>query len=394
MSLLYTIKGLDSQRYNASVAVAAPEGEVVQFYKENGLNAVAAPELTQLHFSTVAPRYVFMLITWKEIITFIFKRKSCYQRMDNLIAEFKPDIVHLNSMPLSTSALYLKQKNIPFIWHVREPAQTLSPISLRRKIIGKLLRELPKASIFLSDYDRKSWAVKENSNIIPNFIDFNIFNKEINSENIKVKYNIPKNFKILLFAGGLRAVKGIFSLIKALKIVAEKNPNIICIMPGSDYDPPQSFVMSIAKTIGPFINQEPTGLRAIKMINKLKLDRICLRLPYCKDIQNIIAAADIVVFPSTKPHFARPVIEASAMGKAVIASDLPGVRELINNKTGVLVPPGDHILLAEAISNLLNNPELRQTLGENGYDFAKQNFSHTKACENIMSIYDKALGNL
>jgi glycosyltransferase involved in cell wall biosynthesis len=192
--------------------------------------------------------------------------------------------------------------------------------------------------------------------------------------------------------GGLRDIKGIFTLIRALRIVVKEYPDLRCIMPGSDYSPPRSFAMWLARTVGPLFNHAPTGLRAIKMISAFGLEQVCIRLPYRTDIPDIIAASSIVLFPSRKPHFARPVIEASAMGKPVVASALPGVSELIRDgETGTLIPPGNPRALARAIGDLLADPERMRALGNNGYRLAHDNFSRMTACQRIMAIYADAL---
>ncbi len=64
-------------------------------------------------------------------------------------------------------------------------------------------------------------------------------------------------------------------------------------------------------------------------------------IEFRKDIPSIINSSDIIVFPSVVPHFARSIIEAGAMAKPSIASNIGGPDELIiNGETGLLVPPG------------------------------------------------------
>lgn len=108
------------------------------------------------------------------------------------------------------------------------------------------------------------------------------------------------------------------------------------------------------------------------------------------DIPALLAAADVLCFPSTVPHFARPVIEASAMRVPVVASDLGGPQELVlNGETGILVPANDTDALATALLRLIGDPEYRKRLGEAGRRFAKQEFDADTNTSRIIALYDE-----
>ena len=97
--------------------------------------------------------------------------------------------------------------------------------------------------------------------------------------------------------------------------------------------------------------------------------------------------SDILVFPSVRAHFARPIIEASAMGKAVIGSNLGGVKELVENeKTGLLVEPCSASSLQQALQQMIKNPSLRLTYGLNGQDLVRAKFSSGSQVSKIANI--------
>ena len=111
-----------------------------------------------------------------------------------------------------------------------------------------------------------------------------------------------------------------------------------------------------------------------------------------RDVPQLIAATDIIVFPSTVPHFARPVIEASAMAKPVIASDIGGPRELVvPDETGLLIPPDNPEKLATAIVSLLDDPEMMTQMGEKGYQRATNKFDSKVNSERTYAVYDELL---
>ena len=84
-------------------------------------------------------------------------------------------------------------------------------------------------------------------------------------------------------------------------------------------------------------------------------------------IPEMISAMDIVVHTSLREGLARVLPQSLAMGKPCVSFDIDGAPEVvINDKTGYLVETYDNKRLAEAISHLLKNPELRKEMGENG----------------------------
>jgi glycosyltransferase involved in cell wall biosynthesis len=114
----------------------------------------------------------------------------------------------------------------------------------------------------------------------------------------------------------------------------------------------------------------------------------------CKDMPAAYMLADIVVSASTDPEaFGRVAVEASAMGRPVVATDHGGARETVQHQqTGFLVPPGDPIALAHAIEQVLQLlPAERVALGTRGRAFAEQNFSKARMCAATLGVYAELL---
>src|SRR5262249_57484052 len=84
---------------------------------------------------------------------------------------------------------------------------------------------------------------------------------------------------------------------------------------------------------------------------------------YRADVQRVMAALDVVIHASTDPEpFGRVLLEGMAMGKAVIATDLGGPREIIEHGvSGFLVPPGDAVALAAAVETLIADPSVAES---------------------------------
>ncbi len=95
-----------------------------------------------------------------------------------------------------------------------------------------------------------------------------------------------------------------------------------------------------------------------------------------QDVPQILAASDVLVSASRAEPFGRVLIEAMAMGKPVVATRAGGVPEIVDEgRTGLLVDPASSPQLAQAICRLLQDPDLRRRLGNDGQRRAKKRFS-------------------
>jgi len=116
---------------------------------------------------------------------------------------------------------------------------------------------------------------------------------------------------------------------------------------------------------------------------------------HVSDMAAAYLAADIVVSASTQEEaFGRVAAEASAMGRAVIATDHGGAREtVIDGVTGLLVAPGDAQALADALKSLVAaGEEERAGMGARGRAHIAENFTVERMCADTIALYRALLG--
>jgi glycosyltransferase involved in cell wall biosynthesis len=108
-----------------------------------------------------------------------------------------------------------------------------------------------------------------------------------------------------------------------------------------------------------------------------------------EDMAAVYAQAAMVVLPSRYGEgIPKVLIEAAAAGRAIIATDIPGCRDIARNtENGVLVPPGDPAALAAAIAQLAGDPELRRRLGTTGRAIALDGFSDREVAQRTVEVY-------
>jgi glycosyltransferase involved in cell wall biosynthesis len=111
------------------------------------------------------------------------------------------------------------------------------------------------------------------------------------------------------------------------------------------------------------------------------------------DIELMLRKVDVVVLPTYYGEgVPRILIEAAAAGLPLVASDMPGCREIVKHGfNGFLVPPKNPQQLARAIRDLFIDDDLRARMGKHSRELACGNFSQIQVIEQTLRVYDKAL---
>jgi glycosyltransferase involved in cell wall biosynthesis len=108
------------------------------------------------------------------------------------------------------------------------------------------------------------------------------------------------------------------------------------------------------------------------------------------DVPGVTAALDVAVLPSYREAQGLTILEAMALSRPVVASNVGGIPEMIEDGvTGLLVPPGDPVALAAAIVRLLEDHSLADTLGRAGHDLVHDRFCIELMVKAIEEIYDE-----
>ena len=111
------------------------------------------------------------------------------------------------------------------------------------------------------------------------------------------------------------------------------------------------------------------------------------------DMPEVLSGAHIVALPTTYGEgVPKVLIEAASCGRPIVATDVPGCREIVrHNINGLLVPPHDSKALAEAIKKLIKNPELRTIMGVRGPQIVEAEFSEEIVVRQTMAVYERLL---
>jgi len=113
---------------------------------------------------------------------------------------------------------------------------------------------------------------------------------------------------------------------------------------------------------------------------------------HIEDMPEVFAKSNIVVLPSYREGLPKVLLEAASCGRPIVATDVPGCREVVrHNENGLLVPPHDSKALADALKVLIKDPELRAKMGARGREIVETEFSEEIVVRQTMELYKKML---
>jgi N-acetyl-alpha-D-glucosaminyl L-malate synthase BshA len=110
------------------------------------------------------------------------------------------------------------------------------------------------------------------------------------------------------------------------------------------------------------------------------------------DVESVMAAADVALFPSESESFGLAALEAMACGVPVVAARVGGLPEVVDEATGFLHPVGDTAAMAHSVDALLADPERRHRMGEAALARATERFSLGASLEQHERLYAELLG--
>jgi len=114
--------------------------------------------------------------------------------------------------------------------------------------------------------------------------------------------------------------------------------------------------------------------------------------PGSDDIPSVWAHSHIAVLPSYREGLPKALLEAAACGRAMVATDVPGCREIVQaGETGLLVPARDPEALAQAVLTLIKDPDLRRRLGARARHIVRAHFSRQLIIRQTLDLYRESL---
>jgi len=330
------------------------------------------------------------ILNWYYRIIF----KNTLFSLKKLITFYKPDILHVHSSHFYGYYIskIAKKLNIPFIFEVRGFLEdthvglgTLKQGSLQYNNKKKFrLKIIKKADVIITlgramKKELISQGVdKYKIKIVPNGVDTKELHPKPPKISLKEKLNI-KNEKILGYIGSIRRIEGIEILLKAMKVIKKEINDVILLI------------------VGP---GDPIYINELKNISKkLKINN-CVKflgpVPN-SEISDYYSIVDICVIPRLNLRVNQLVtplkpLEVMAMGKVLLVSDLPALRELVKPKiSGDVFEVENSQDLSEKILKYLSDEKTMKQIGKTARKYVVDNYDWAKVIKKYIILYKNLL---
>jgi glycosyltransferase involved in cell wall biosynthesis len=293
--------------------------------------------------------------------------------LDSLLDKIRPDIVH--GQGVGHDGIVASRSKYPSVLTIhgilQEEARHFP--TARRRMRHRMQNQLSKHyciknaknTILISPYvgDYYGSDLRGQHYLIPNPIAPEFFELSRNEEPGRI-----------LFAGRLRALKGVIDLIRALPTIA-KSQDIRLVLAGSLDD--KEYVKQLRS------EAERLHLSDIITFRGILDDRA---------LRNEFSKAAVLVLPSYQETAPMVIQEAMASAVPVVASNVGGTRyQLTNNETGFIVDPGDVSALTDRLALLLSDESMRKSFGAAAKIRAREEYSAEKVALTTLDVYKQII---
>jgi len=289
-----------------------------------------------------------------------------YRRLKQVLAEFQPDIVLIGTMQQATAAILFALRHRPTLLGVHGPevfVRALLPWHLApRDYRGEpyVLRHLTTRGWLHYAYFR--WVCGAPYALGMRYVDrilcFSRYTCRLvesegrvcehvpNGVSLAVPTPVDQDARALLYAGRLQPYKGVHILVRAMALIVQVVPDAVLRVAGEGAYAPELQRLTVELGLD----------RNVEFLGHLSQDQLAEEYRRCA----------VFVLPSTWPEtFGKVGVEAMSAGRPVIASDIGGVGDwLEDGVNGYLVPPGDVPAIADRALRLLTDPDLLSRMGD------------------------------
>jgi glycosyltransferase involved in cell wall biosynthesis len=201
---------------------------------------------------------------------------------------------------------------------------------------------------------------------IPTGIDLSMFDAKGVQGDLRQELGIPSQSPVF-------GTVSVFRRLKGHRVLLEATPEILRAIPE-------------ARLL--LAGEGPQERNIRNKIEELGIGRSVLMPGFREDVPRVLNTMDVFVFPSLQEALGTAILEALAMARAVAASRVGGIPEIIEDgKTGFFINPENPADVAEKVIRLLKNPDLRRRVGDQGRRFVEAHYDHRLMVRRLEDLY-------
>lgn len=295
-----------------------------------------------------------------------------WSQVENILIENKIDIVHAHGTRANSNSFYSARKcKIPLIYTVHgwsfHPDQSFLIKKIRLFSESQLIK-MSDLTICVSNnnlVDGRSHFNIDRAKVIRSGIDLEKYNFQLNMSDLRKEFHVDESFILVGYIVRMTKQKDPFTLIRAISLIPEElNIRFLVVGEGDLKD------------------------QTLALAKQLNVYHRLIFKDFREDVPALLKAIDIYCLPSLWEGLPIGLLEAMAMKKAVIATEIDGTKEVIEHmKNGILVPVSSPQTLADAIIMLASDSKLSNSLGENAFQTIKGDYDNGTMTKQIEDIY-------
>ncbi len=319
---------------------------------------------------------------------FVVRRAKCWGKpfttpiapgIKKLVRQGDYDLIHVHTPPPITDLFVLsaaRKQNVPSVltYHCDLELEKIGKYAVglyNRALQRRVLSMADSLVVTTTGYGRTSrsvWHIEPH--VVPNAVDPTEFHPQIDGVCIRDKLGLDRDDFMVLFVGRLVPHKGVQHLIDAVAVLNRDMGK-------------KAYLVVVGK--GPheiFLRERARKVRCEKVIFAGRVSR--------EDLPRYYAAADVFVLPSISrlEAFGIVTLEAMASGKPVLVSNIPGVRDVVDDGVeGLIIEPLDPKGTAKKIAWVMEHPEEARRMGEMGRKKVEEKYNWSKVVEMILNVY-------
>jgi glycosyltransferase involved in cell wall biosynthesis len=285
-------------------------------------------------------------------------------------------LLHANSLSMSfVSARAADEAGIPALGHVRDIQRLsrarIADLSNNRRVIC--------VSRAVADSLLTQGVTSAKVVVVHNAVDTEVFRPSGPSANLRAELLLPEDAPLVASIGQICLRKGQIVLLRAFARVLKSVPDATLVILGERLSTKQESI-AYEENLHAFVEEH--GIE-----NRVRF------LGYRDEIPSLLRDIDVLAHSAHQEPLGRVLLEASASGVPVVATDVGGTREIVeHDETGYVVPAGRPGPLARMIATLLNDDRLRKRMGVMSRERAKTKFVPRDHAARIAEIYQEVLG--